>query len=640
MNRVWCWRVILTLAWGAILVMPCAGVAQAQQGAAAGTAGSTASAAGEGQTNLAVSGRGMELHVPGTDIRQILKLLNTSRKVNIVATKEVVGSVTVDLYDVTFEEALDAVLKSVDCGYIRKGNFIYVYTQKQLEEIRKAGRPLAVRVFKLSYITATDAKTLIGPALSADGSISISPPAEVGIKTSDEETGGNTLAGEDVIVVCDYAENLEKVATILREVDVRPPQVLIEATILRATLDENNVLGIDFNVLAGLDWRTLGTSSTGLTNVSPGDLPTGEFDNANAVFRTDLNAGIDPGGLTIGVITNQAAFFVRALEKVTDVAVLANPKLLVVNKQRGEVLVGNRDGYLTTTLTTTEATQTVEFLETGTKLVVRPYVAGDGYIRLEVHPEDSTGGVTADQLPYEQTTECTSNVMVKDGHTIVIGGLFREHTSNGRTQLPYLGNVPVVGNLFRRRSEETKREEVIILITPHVIKHPIDEVVSEQYKDQVERIRLGLRQELMWFGRDRLAQAHMRWARQHLGRGDRDKALWDVTLALSLEPRMQEAIRLKEQLTNEAIWAHEARYSSVAHLIQRMIMQELGEPAEKAVPPAKPRNGMRLDEKIRGALGIGRLLELPLRSPAGTETPAAKQPPAPGATTKPAQGSQ
>jgi len=595
---------LVCLAAGTILVVSAAARGQAASAPPTGGTG--------GGLNVTSKGK-VELHVQGADLRRVLQLLSTQSKTNIVASKEVQGTVTADLYGVTFTQALDAVLRSAGFRYVQQGNFIYVMTEKEYNTWTASKRKMAVRVFKLSYVSAATAKDLIAPAMSSDGTVSVTPAAKTGVASSSDDAGGDDLAAGDILVVRDYPENLEKVAQIIREVDVRPQQVLIEATILRATLDETNALGIDFNALAGVDFRTLSSTSTGMTSISPGAVPAGQLDDEGATFRTDLNSAITSGGLTIGFISNNISFFIRALETVTDVSVLANPKLLVMNKQRGEVMVGNRDGYVTTTITETTATQTVEFLETGTQLIVRPFIAADGYVRLEIHPEDSTGGLTADQLPYEQTTECTSNVLVKDGHTIVIGGLFRERTDLTRAQVPGLGNIPLLGNLFRRRSDVTKREEVIVLITPHIIRQPVDEEVSQALKDTVYRFRFGMRQGLMWFGRDRLAQRHLRWARQHLADGNVDKALWDVKMALSLEPRMASALRLKERLTKRAIWTHESRYSGVDFIIERMIMRRLGRPVDQVIPPGRPADGAGLDKKLREALGIGRLIEEPLR---------------------------
>jgi len=555
-----------------------------------------------------------EIHVQGADLRGVLQLLSTQGKKNIVARKEVTGKVTVDLYGVTFKEALEAVMESAGFVYREKGNFIYVYTPDQLAAIEASEKKKETRVFQLHYLTAADAQTLITPALSTDGTVAVSPASETGITTSDSSAGGNTLAGSDVVIVRDYEENIARIADILKDLDVRPEQVLIEATILRASLTENNDLGVDFNALAGIDFESLGSTTDGWTNIAAADDINYAGQRA-AAFQNDVSSSVPDGGLTIGLITNNIAMFVRALESVTDTTVLANPKLLVLNKQRAEVMIGKRDGYITTTVTETVATQTVEFLETGTRLVVRPYIGRNGWIRMEIHPEDSDGGVDIEgnlALPNETTTETTQNVLVRDGHTIVIGGLFREKTVNGRSQIPVFGNIPYLGVLFRSTSDTTEREEVIILVTPHIVSRDPDEAVSERLKDDIERFRIGQRKGLRWWGVSRLAQTHLRWAREHLEEGDLSKALWNVDMALSLDPRLLEAIRLKERLTETTYWADEPRLSSAKYIVQDMVMQDLGLPLERIVPPKKPRDPKKVDPKVRRSLGIGDLYEDPV----------------------------
>ncbi|RPI60135.1 MAG: hypothetical protein EHM48_07745, partial [Planctomycetaceae bacterium] len=451
---------------------------------------------------------------------------------------------------------------------------------------------------------------LLAPALSTEGSVAITPAAGIGITSSKTDTGGNSYATEDILVVRDYDDQLQSIAAIIRDIDVKPEQVLIEATILRATLNENNALGIDFNVLAGVDFSGINASTTsGLDNVTPGPLNSHEImsDATAASVRTDFAAGVGKGGLSFGLIADKVAFFVRALESVTPTTVLANPKLLVINKQRGEVLVGNRDGYLTTTVTETVATQTVQFLETGTRLIVRPYIGRNGYVRLELHPEDSSGQVTQvgnNALPSQTTTEITSNVLVRDGHTIVIGGLFRELTQSSRSQVPVAGNVPVVGALFRKTADSTVREEVIILITPRIIKQAEDEAVGAQMKDDVERFRVGARNGLMWWGRDRLAQSYLRAARKNVAADQMDKAMWNLDMALSLQPQCAEAIQLKERLTGKAYWSDEMRVSNVKYVVQQMISQELNLPVSEIIPPTKPLDVEKINPAFREAMGI------------------------------------
>lgn len=540
-----------------------------------------------------------EIHVQGADLRGVLQLLSTQGKRNIIATKEVQGTVTADLYGVTFEQALKAVLASSGFDYVDEDGFIYVHTLEQKAAILKAKVEAIVKVFHLSYITAADAQTLVAPALSENGSAAVTPAAAVGINQSQSDTGGNSNASSDVLVVRDLPKRVEAVGQLLAELDIKPKQVLVEATILSTGLKEFNKLGVNFNVLAGVDFQDLGFTATSTGNPST---TSGNLRPSAINFRTDFQP--ITGGMTFGVFGSDVAFFISALETVTDVTVLANPKLLVVNKQRGEVMIGQRDGYVTTTVTENTATETVEFLETGTRLLVRPFIANDRYIRMEIHPEDSDGGVEGG-LPSESTTEVTSNVLVRDGHTIIIGGLFREKTSISKNQVPVLGNIPYLGTLFRTNNDGTERDEVIILITPHIINHPVDEAVSDQMRDDAERVRVGQRQGLRWWATDRLAQSHYRSAKQALRAGDQQKALWWLDLSLAHRPSMIEAIRLKEQVTRKTVWSDEARNSVAKFAIQRMIMQDLGRPVEEVViPSGKPGNAEGLDPAVKEALGI------------------------------------
>ncbi len=555
------------------------------------------SASGDGGDVKMVQPGSFEIHVRDTDLRVVLQLLSSQGRRNIVATKDVTGKFSADLYGVTFKEALDAVMRSTGFVYEERGNFVYVYTPEQLEKIRKAERKMAVANFRLTYMTAADAKTLLAPALSAEGSMAITPAASTGIDASKSSTGGNGYASEDMLVIRDYEENVKTIGEMIREMDVKPEQVLIEVTVLKAKLTEENALGIDFNVLAGIDFESVGT---------PPDV-TLESENRSASFRTDFNSNLPPtGGLSFGFVSNNVAMFLRALETVTPTTVLANPKLLVVNKQRGEVLVGRHEGYLTQTVTETVATYTVAFLDTGMRLVVRPFIGKNGYVRMEIHPEDSIGStktVANNVIPSSDTTEVTSNVMVRDGHTIVIGGLFREQTQASRSQIPLLGNIPVAGTLFRDTDDVTTREEVIMLITPRIIKQE-DEATAEQVKDDVERFRIGARKSVQWWARDRLSVAYMQAARKNVTAGQIDKAQWDVDMALSLSPQMPEAIQLKERLTNKAFWSDETRVSDAKNMVERMVAEELGLPFEPIVTPEKPLDVSTIDESLRKALGI------------------------------------
>jgi len=560
-----------------------------------------------------------DIHYRDADLRGVLQLLSTQGRRNIVATKEVTGKVTADLYGVTFKQALEAVLKASGFAYREKDNFIYVGTAEQIA----VKRDLSSELIGLSYITAADAKTMIAPLLSKAGTVSVSPPSAVGIASSTTDAGGNSLSANDVLLVVDYRENIDRIKEVLKKLDVKPPQVMIETTILSASIDDRDALGVNFNALAGIDFRELtGTiTSIGDPTLASGVINASEVQNRKggivASARTEgfSALGTDATGLTIGLLGNRVAMFITALESVTDTIILANPKLLVLNKQRGEVLIVSRQGYRTETTTETGTSEQIEFLETGTKLLVRPFVCKDGYVRMEIHPEESDGTVTGG-IPSETATEVTSNVLVRDGHTIVIGGLFREETQNARSQIPLLGNIPYLGVLFRNTTDDVERREIIIFLTPHIVEQTAAEAVGEQFRDNVERFRIGQRKGLRWFARDKLAQTHMRWAKKYLAKGERNWAMWYLDLALSMSPMMSEAIRLKERLSNRAFWADDARMSDTKYIIQRMIMHELGKPVERIIPPRKPRSAAEVEPAVRKAFGIEQRFEdpLPLRA--------------------------
>lgn len=168
-----------------------------------------------------------EVHFVDAPIKGVILALSDKLRKNIIATKEVTGNVTADLYDVTFKEALEAILRSAGYVYVEKGNFIYIMTPEQKAAAESEARELAVRTFELSYVRAADAQALIAPALSSSGQVTTTPPAETGIAPSKTEAGGDAFAADNLLVVKDYPENLDQVGEILKEIDTRPEQVLI-----------------------------------------------------------------------------------------------------------------------------------------------------------------------------------------------------------------------------------------------------------------------------------------------------------------------------------------------------------------------------------------------------------------------------
>jgi type II secretory pathway component GspD/PulD (secretin) len=216
------------------------------------------------KSEVQVSDEGtVEIHVNDASLVEVLRMLSLQSQKNIICSKDVRGTVTANLYNVTIREALDQVLHMNGYAYREKGNFINVYTVKELQQLEEAERKVNTEVFRLYYTPAANAMNLIKPVLSTVAQVSSTTPAQQGIPAGGTDVGGGTHATEDMLIVTDFPDNLDRVRRIIKEVDRRPQQVLVEATILRASLSEDNALGVDFNVLAGIDFDSFLTTGTG-----------------------------------------------------------------------------------------------------------------------------------------------------------------------------------------------------------------------------------------------------------------------------------------------------------------------------------------------------------------------------------------
>ncbi len=505
-----------------------------------------------GQTVEVGSFGEIDLHVKELDLTKVLRLLSLQSQRNIIASRNVVGTVSADLYSVDFYEALDAILTTNGFGYREKGNFIYVYTADELRELETAEKAVVTQIYRLNYLSAADASAFVSPLLSGAGSIAVSAAVNAGITPSLGDNGANTFSSQGTLVIRDYPENVEQILQVLEELDVRPRQVLIEATILESKLTDINEFGVDFSVVANFDFDQFTNPLSVVDNLINGSVQ----GNGEAIQSTVGNTA-KAGGFKLGITNDNASVFLRALDQVTDTTVIANPKLLVLNRQRAELLVGGRLGYLSTTATETSTTQTVEFLDVGTQLTVRPFISADDFIRLELKPSLSSGEIRtlADQIvPEETTQELTTNVIVRSAQTVILGGLFQETTTVDRTQVPGAGDIPILGAAFQGVDDNTDRSEVIFLIKPTIVR---DQLLAEAARSAEESIRLaqiGAKKGLLPWSRVKMTNANLKDAYQALEAGDVKKAKWHTDVALYLNPQNVDALRLKQEITGQKLW--------------------------------------------------------------------------------------
>jgi general secretion pathway protein D len=299
-------------------------------------------------------------------------------------------------------------------------------------------------------------------------------------------TGGNSLSGVDAIIIKDYPENLAAIADTIRRLDCQPLQLLIEAVILEVDLIDGQQLGVNFaavnnsassafvsgnatelNTATGISARVLSQAAP----YSPG--PSGYQYLGNRpgqLVAGFLPANANDTGAAFGSSGRNVMTFIQAIETLNKVDILASPRVLVLNKQLASIQLGTRLGYQQSITNFPTTYNYVQFLNTGTLLLLRPYVTTDGMIRMEIHPERSTGSIGTNGLPSATVSELTTNVMVPDGATIVIGGLLDNDETLNESGILGLSRLPIIGPLFRNRQTSVTKRELVVLLTPRIVR--------------------------------------------------------------------------------------------------------------------------------------------------------------------------
>jgi type IV pilus secretin PilQ/predicted competence protein len=532
----------------------------------------------------------VDMFVQDEDLANVLQMLSLQSHRNIVASKDVSARVTANLYGVTLYEALDSILHVNGYGYVEKNNFIYVYTLDELAQIQAQDRQIVSKVISLSYLNANDAAEFVSPLLSDKGQIKTNGDVGSFSIPTDTPTGDEQFALASTLVVFDYPEHVAEVEKLIINLDTKPAQVLVEATILQATLSESNAFGVDFAFLNGVnmtDFLGLGglLGSSGVLN-SGADFTPPDGRGSAAVSTPGNTAG--PGTFKLSILHDDIGVFIRALDEVSDVSIVSNPKVLALNRQSAKVQVGRKIGYLKSTTNNNTTDQSVAFLPTGTSLAFRPFISKDGLIRMELKPKVSEGIVNeftdsagrTVTVPDEVSQEITTNVIVPDGSTIVLGGLFREQTSLSRSQVPGLGDIPLIGAAFRGHDDSTKRSEVIFMIKPTIMNDQNLLSQGEKAVEVTEQVRAGSRQGLLpWSREKQTSQLNVR-AEKLAAEGKKGEALYALRRSLELSPAQPDVHRMQEQLTGKTDrWPHRS-------MLETIVGSEAAARAS-AMPPAE-----------------------------------------------------
>ena len=431
-----------------------------------------------GQPRGRYTGRRIDMDFKDADIHNVLRLLADTGRVNIVAADNVSGTVTIRMRNVPWDQALDVVLQAKNLGMDRQGNIIRVAPQADLEREREMAiarrkqelqlAPLETRLIPVSYAQASDIQARARELLSARGTIAV-----------DERT--------NVMIVRDVAGNLDQVEELTRSLDTQTPQVLIEARIVEATSRYLRDVGVQwggdasFSAATGNPTGLSFPSSVGLAGgASDSDTPTAglsPFENqvTNPNFAVNLPAAVGTGaggalGLTLGSVDGNFNLSLRlsAAETSGMLRILSSPRVLTLDNRQARISQGTLIPF---SQVSAQGVQTT-FQEAKLQLLVRPHVTADGSISMHVK-------INRDEPDFNQTSprgdptilkrEAETELLVRDGHTAVIGGIYTRNTGHSVDQVPFFGNIPLLGLLFQRTSASDTRGELVIFLTPRIV---------------------------------------------------------------------------------------------------------------------------------------------------------------------------
>ncbi len=424
------------------------------------------------------TGRRIDLDFKDADIHNILRLLSDVGHVNIVTADDVSGSVTIRMRNVPWDQALDVILMAKKLGMVRDGNLIRVAPLATLDKERememarrkqsKALEPLETRLIPVSYAQAAELQPRADDLLSERGKLSV-----------DSRT--------NVIIARDTVSNLDQIEALIRNLDTQTPQVLIEGRIVEASSTYAREIGIqwggDFSASAatanptGLAFpSTVGVAGGATDSQTPvGGLSPVAGGRPNPNFAVNLPAAVGTGsggalGITLGSIANNANLNLRlsAMEEEGTLRILSSPKILTLDNRQAHIEQGTLIPY---SRVSAQGIQTA-FKEAKLNLTVTPHVTADGSVLLKIkmtrdEPDFNNKGARGD--PTILKREAETELLVADGHTAVIGGIYTRNHGTSYKKVPFFGDIPILGWLFKSRSDSDRRSEMLIFITPRIV---------------------------------------------------------------------------------------------------------------------------------------------------------------------------
>jgi type IV pilus assembly protein PilQ len=407
-----------------------------------------------------------------TVIRQLADQVN----VDLIMSPKVTGNVTVSLTEVSLDEALQCILDVHGADRIVGENVIRILSREEMPQVTER---LVTETFEITYADVGQVVKALEKFKSQQGSVS-------------------SIEGTSHIIVTDTESKVRDIKNLLSTIDRVTPQVLVEVRIYDITSKDNLDLGIDWYAGRRTNRDAYGYPLNDDIVVQKGG------DDTYIGSRTDpsLMAGFSArtnktedstlAYLRFGLLNDHIDVdaMLRAEKENIDAKLLANPRIMVVDNEEATFDIVTEHPYVERTITAGSTTETVKFKNVGVKLVVTPHVAGDNMLRLNIAPEFSVlvtrVQVATSNVPVVDTRKVNTIALVRDGQAVVLGGLRKKETSQQINKVPVLGDVPVLGNLFRFEGEATVITELVVFITPHIVTEPVLTDTEQQALDITE----------------------------------------------------------------------------------------------------------------------------------------------------------
>ncbi|WP_333640605.1 type IV pilus secretin PilQ [Acinetobacter johnsonii] len=416
----------------------------------------------------AYTGKKISLDFQDIEVRRVLQLLADFTGINMVASDTVQGNITLRLKDVPWDQALDIIMKTKNLDKRRNGNVIWIAPVAELiksedDEAKAIAQsiklaPIQTDYIQLSYAKAADVLKLLEDSRNSKGAASNGTAGTDSLALESLLSSRGSVVADlrtNTLIVNDTSQNIDKIRRMIDLLDVAVKQVMVEARIVTAQTDFSRELGIRW-------------SAQKLNN--------------NPVWGGDFQPSFDLG---VDLATGTAGTFNFGLLKISDYMlnleltalqadghgeVLSAPKVLTGDKQKAYILRGDQIPYQTWSADTGTTTS---FVDANLKLEVTPSITPDGRVQMSLKIEKDTVGTLTSAGYLINTNELETNVLVDDGETVVLGGIFDDIKQNQYEKVPFFGDLPVVGALFKNNTRSSAQTELLIFVTPRIVNDSV-----------------------------------------------------------------------------------------------------------------------------------------------------------------------